>query len=644
MSLYPQSTAYTQMAYPAPGYGAPVPPPNPYYAPPPVAQPVYHVDPNMFRRDYMTRLSNLTVNSRPIIQSLSMIAQDYSRFADVVVQCIEQHLRRVPPWMKLPSFYLLDAIAKNVYDPYARHFTPVVVRLFVDTYEVVDQTTRSKMEEMLLTWRTGAPDGRELFGVVPQLAIERHIWGSNTSQPTGNRGGSQSISQAQVLSELEFVLGQKERVLQSNPYDKATQSHIAILQQLRTLVQTGVSQGELGQILTQLRTLTTSPASSAPPPPPPPTALPQPYPTPQSYSPPPSGPAASAAPSPAYPSQQSYPTSFDQPKVEPVDLSRLLASATASMPSTSTAPPVPDIANLFSALVKAGVVPGTTGPNVAKAEETSAPVDPAREAARAYRQFIRSHKVKLTSSDITRQRAPITEMLYNRLPTQCKQCSARFTDSSVGKKQFEDHLDMHFRQNRKASQAVGRGHSRSWFITMEDWVHGEVIDIKGKGRADGRVVNSKAAAAEEAAKRDAELRAMFVVVPPGDEAKPISCPICKEPLKSEFLEDDEEWVWRNAIKKEDRIYHATCHAEAIASKSSLASRLRTEASSRSRSRTPETRTPPKVLATLNGDSRQSETPTPSKLAGMKRKAEDEAVGLGLVKSEEDAPQAKRIAT
>ena len=26
---------------------------------------------------------------------------------------------------------------------------------------------------------------------------------------------------------------------------------------------------------------------------------------------------------------------------------------------------------------------------------------------------------------------------------------------------------MHFRQNRKATQAVGRGHSRSWFIGLE---------------------------------------------------------------------------------------------------------------------------------------------------------------------------------
>ena len=32
---------------------------------------------------------------------------------------------------------------------------------------------------------------------------------------------------------------------------------------------------------------------------------------------------------------------------------------------------------------------------------------------------------------------------------------------------MEEHLDMHFRQNRKATQNVGRGHSRSWFISIE---------------------------------------------------------------------------------------------------------------------------------------------------------------------------------
>jgi pre-mRNA cleavage complex 2 protein Pcf11 len=81
--------------------------------------------------------------------------------------------------MKLPAFYLVDALSKNVFDPYAGHFASIVAPLFLETYLQVDQQTRGKMEEMLLTWRTGAPNGRELFGVGPQVAIERGIWPSN---------------------------------------------------------------------------------------------------------------------------------------------------------------------------------------------------------------------------------------------------------------------------------------------------------------------------------------------------------------------------------------------------------------------------------------------------------------------------------
>ena len=37
------------------------------------------------------------------------------------------------------------------------------------------------MEEMLLTWRDGGQHGREVFGVVPQVAIERAIWQSSST-------------------------------------------------------------------------------------------------------------------------------------------------------------------------------------------------------------------------------------------------------------------------------------------------------------------------------------------------------------------------------------------------------------------------------------------------------------------------------
>ena len=58
---------------------------------------------------------------------------------------------------------------------------------------------------------------------------------------------------------------------------------------------------------------------------------------------------------------------------------------------------------------------------------------------------------------------------------------------------------------------------------------------------------SARAAAAASADREAKLRAMFVVVPEGDESKIITCPVCKESLKTQFLEEDEEWVWKNAI-------------------------------------------------------------------------------------------------
>ena len=94
MSLYSQSL-YGQSSYGGPSYSSAHP--ASYYHQPPPAPPAYTVDAASFRREYMTRLSELTFNSRPMIQHLSMLAQDSSRFADIVAQCIEEHIRTVSP-------------------------------------------------------------------------------------------------------------------------------------------------------------------------------------------------------------------------------------------------------------------------------------------------------------------------------------------------------------------------------------------------------------------------------------------------------------------------------------------------------------------------------------------------------------------
>ncbi|KAG1901129.1 uncharacterized protein F5891DRAFT_936818, partial [Suillus fuscotomentosus] len=103
---------------------------------------------------------------------------------------------------------------------------------------------------------------------------------------------------------------------------------------------------------------------------------------------------------------------------------------------------------------------------------------------------------------------------------QCKQCGVRFLDDTLGKKEMEDHLYMHFRQNCKANQSLGHGHSRSWFVDL-DVQFPFLLDPKHTNRLSAQPTANKAALAVDAAQHDAELPTLFVVVPSGDKAKPL---------------------------------------------------------------------------------------------------------------------------
>lgn len=182
--------------------------------------------------------------------------------------------------------------------------------------------------------------------------------------------------------------------------------------QLRKLVEAGVSQDELRQILSQLRSLTRAPQV------PPQAVLAQP--SPSSYPPTTSTYSYSQQPTYARQFQSSYPTvpppqpsgtfnyQSEPIKVEPLNLSALLSSAQASSPP-STAPAIPpsSITNLYNALLKAGVVPADSTPVGAGSnndeERTPPPINSlSRDNTRAYRKAVLSEKIKLTTADIVR--------------------------------------------------------------------------------------------------------------------------------------------------------------------------------------------------------------------------------------------------
>ena len=94
----------------------------------------------------------------------------------------------------------------------------------------------------------------------------------------------------------------------------------------------------------------------------------------------------------------------------------------------------------------------------------------------------------------------------------------------------------------------------SFLHISQDWVHESSRDAANKPRTPRTTsLRVKALTTVEDMKQGVNVESQYVTVPPGDEARLLSCPICKETLQVEFLEDEEEWIWRNAIKKDDKV-------------------------------------------------------------------------------------------
>ena len=86
-AFHQQSSMYANQYHHQPQYPhIPQPQPSQYH---------HHFDPAAFRKHYMDQLAGLTFNSRAIIETLVMLAQNNSRYADIVVSCIDMHIRKV---------------------------------------------------------------------------------------------------------------------------------------------------------------------------------------------------------------------------------------------------------------------------------------------------------------------------------------------------------------------------------------------------------------------------------------------------------------------------------------------------------------------------------------------------------------------
>ncbi|KFY73211.1 hypothetical protein V499_06694 [Pseudogymnoascus sp. VKM F-103] len=159
--------------------------------------------------------------------------------------------------------------------------------------------------------------------------------------------------------------------------------------------------------------------------------------------------------------------------------------------------------------------------------------------------------VQLTPASLKIPRPHLIGRLYERLGIPCTQCGRRFQTDEEGKKKKAAHMDWHFRVHQRMVEAEKRGQHRSWYVDELDWIKSRETDEEHLASA----TTDKDAPASQGPKKQ-----QYLAVPDDPELANSLCPICQEKFEMKWL--DEEFVWMDAVKIGERIYHASCHAEA----------------------------------------------------------------------------------
>jgi pre-mRNA cleavage complex 2 protein Pcf11 len=151
----------------------------------------------------------------------------------------------------------------------------------------------------------------------------------------------------------------------------------------------------------------------------------------------------------------------------PAGLSQTLASLGKLGPlntppaAHATAAPAPNAASdLIKSLMQAGLLSNPALGGAAASPKVEQDAD--------YAAAILSLDIKFTSADLQRE-PPVGALelvLHKHLPQQCRQCANRYPPGPRGQRSMDEHLDWHFRQNRRAKDSAARGQSRSWFSKL----------------------------------------------------------------------------------------------------------------------------------------------------------------------------------
>lgn len=384
-----------------------------------------------------------------------------------------------------------------------------------------------------------------MLGDTTQQTIERSLYGSQSAPVKSSVGPSK----AQVIANIERLMALSTKNLSHQPSSTVAQEQFDLLRELKDqVVNTDPSAELLADVQKQLDEMSSSSSSSS-------TSVGSTTAATSSYVLPQTASLETASPALASPLGPA-PLASITPVVGAGGPASGIASASASLSSAAPA----SASELIANLMKVGLLPSSSAAQVPATSEPSAVgagSTPSQD--KAYTDYIMSLDLSMVTADLSKPAPELEILLQEHLPHPCRQCANRYPGGEAGKHSLDDHLDWHFTNNRRARATLARGQSRAWLDPAVRWVRSGFDDVMPTSK-DAHQWDLDDPAAEKALRE--KMAHAFVIVPHGSELASRPCRICKEPFQSEWSEEVEEWIWRNAVLIDGEYYHASCYYSA----------------------------------------------------------------------------------
>ncbi|ABN67064.2 pre-mRNA cleavage and polyadenylation factor I subunit [Scheffersomyces stipitis CBS 6054] len=494
--------------------------------------------------DYAQSVSELTFNSRPIIDNLTTIAQENPANADGILNIITNRIYKAIPDQKLYALYLLDSICKTAGNPYNILVGDDIFKLFSHVFQLGNETIRNTLSSKLFeSWKVTKVRGN--FPLFPREQLDKiKTFLDKAGYPKKNgNGNSPDLSNMTLIEDTNSLIAVFQSRLQSHPDAKLSDRFNALQELKKLLLSQQMKPAELKAVQAQLNTIKEQDNNHN-------SNINTPMPTPATT------PAATPGASRVEPVKNEADTLFQAlllyglVKVDQDPIPGSKPDYSIVLPKIKYQIPKGDLSN--SALQD--ILTANLHSSIHRSEYEKIKFGElqvvSKQIASDLQGFLNNNKPRI--SDLN--------FLYDAKSSKCALCGKRFSTDTDGATKKRLHLDWHFRINKKLSSSTSNVQSRNWYLDDYDWVN-------FKDDALLEFSTSETGETKDAGIVAKTNKVAFVAVPANDSNMNNRCIICRESVKATYNDELGEWCWFNCVrapgegKNSRKIMHASCAVE-----------------------------------------------------------------------------------